>query len=106
MAAVDLIPIIAPELVGHANLADAIVMVTDEVAADHPYFDRVVANLAAHVMTLSARGGSAGAVTSESEGSLSRGYGAVGMTRLDTTAYGQEVQRLNRMAYGMTARTA
>jgi len=107
MAAADLIPIIAPELAGNTSLSDAITMVEGEVAAAHPYRDRVIANMAAHVLTLASRGGAGGVVTGETEGSLSRSFGAMdGATRLDSTAYGQEAMRLNRLAYGMTARTA
>jgi len=107
MAAADLIPVIAPEFAGSLDIITAIEIVDGEVAATHPYRDRVVANMAAHVLTLAARGGAGGAVTGESEGSLSRSFGAMsGATRLDSTSYGQEAMRLNRLAYGMSARTA
>ena len=106
MAAADLIPIIAPELVGNANLAGAIAMAGDQLAADHCRREQAVAYMAAHILTIATRGGTGGAVTSETEGSLSRGFGtAGGMTRLDSTAYGQEVARLNRICYGLSART-
>ena len=106
MAAVDLIPVIAPELVGNANLAGAITLADGQIAADHCYRDAAVANLAAHILTLAKRGGSAGAVTSKAEGSLSIGYGAQAvMGALGTTAYGQELTRLNRLCYGLSART-
>lgn len=105
----DLIPIIAPELVGNCNLYGAIDMAEEQVAAGHCKRTQAVAYLAAHILTVAGRGGTGGAVTSETEGSLSRGYGVaggvVGMTRLDSTSYGNEVQRLNRLCYGLSART-
>lgn len=106
MAAIDIIPIIAPELVGNANLSGAITMADGQVAADHCYRDSAIANLAAHILTLSKRGGSSGAVTSKSEGSLSIGYGSQAVIgALGTTSYGQELTRLNRLCYGVSART-
>lgn len=109
MAAADLIPIIAPELVGNANLAGAITMAEEQLAVDHCRREQAVAYMAAHILTIATRGGTGGAVTSETEGSLSRGFGTaggvVGMTRLDSTSYGQEVARMNRICYGLSART-
>lgn len=106
MAAVDLIPLIAPELAGNVMLSDAIALAESEIAADHCRRDAAVANLAAHTLTIAARGGSAGPVTSESEGSLSRSYGVdVGSGALDSTSYGKELKRLNRICYGFSART-
>ena len=109
MAAIDLIPIIAPELAGHAGLAGAVTMAEGQIAADHCFLDQVVAYTAAHILTVAGRGGTGGAVTSETEGGLSRSFGVaggvVGATRLDSTAYGLEAQRLNRLCYGFSART-
>lgn len=106
MAAVDLIPIIAPELIGNSNLSGAITLAESQVAADHCYRDAAIANLAAHILTLARRGGSAGAVSGKTEGSLSISYGAQAvMGAIGTTAYGQELTRLNRLCYGMAART-
>jgi hypothetical protein len=105
----DLIPIIAPELISAPSLAGALDMAEDQVAAGHCKRVYAVAYLAAHILTVAGRAGTGGAVTSESEGSLSRGYaiagGVIGMTRMDSTSYGQEVQRLNRICYGLSART-
>lgn len=106
MAAADLIPVIAPELVGNAQLAAAIEMAGAQVSSSHCYRDVVIANMAAHILTVGGRGGSGGAITSETEGGLSRSYGAAKTDGLAATSYGQEVERLNRLCYGLSARTA
>ena len=106
MPAADLIPVIAPELVGNANLPAAIIIASAQVSANHCYRDVVIANLAAHILTLAGRGGSGGAVSSETEGSLSRSFTAAKTDGLATTSYGQEVERLNSLCYGLSARTA
>ena len=106
MAAIDLIPVIAPDLVLNDGLAAAIEMAGAQVAANHCYREVVIANMAAHILTIGARGGSGGAITAESEGGLSRSYGAAKTDGLAATSYGQEVERLNRLCYGLSARTA
>lgn len=106
MAAADLIPVIAPDLADNANLAAAIEMAGAQVAANHCYRDAAIAHMAAHILTIGARGGSGGAITSETEGGLSRSYGATKTDGLAATSYGQEVERLNRLCYGVSARTA
>ena len=106
MPAADLIPVIAPELEGNAQLSGAIEIASAQVAASHCYRDVVIANLAAHILTLAGRGGSGGAVASESEGSLSRSFSAPRTDGMAATSYGQEVERLNRLCYGLSARTA
>lgn len=59
-----------------------------------------IAYLAAHEYTLSQRNGAGGAVSSETEGDLSRTY-SFGMTAAETsfglTSYGQEFERLKRI---------
>jgi hypothetical protein len=105
MPPVDLIPVIAPELVGNAMLAGALTLATGQVSPGHCYRDQVIAYLAAHTLTLAARRGSGGAITSEAEGALSRSYGATRTDGLAATAYGQEVARLNQLCYGLSART-
>ena len=107
MAAVDLIPVIAPELTDNPQLAGALVIAESRVAADHCQREQAVAYMAAHVLTIAGRGGAGGAVASETEGSLSRSFstGSGDTGGLGSTAYGQEVQRLNRICYGMSART-
>ena len=62
MAAVDLIPVIAPELVDNPQLTGAIVMAEDQVAADHCRREQAVAYLAAHILTTAGRGGTGGSV--------------------------------------------
>lgn len=52
---------------------------------------------AAHLLTISKRGGVGGDVTSESVGDLSRGYGsASSSTFLSSTSYGQQFMALRR----------
>ena len=106
MPAADLIPIIAPELAGNANLPGAVEIASAQVSASHCYRDVVIANLAAHILTLAGRGGSGGAVASETEGSLSRSFSVSRTDGLAATSYGQEVERLNSLCYGLSARTA
>lgn len=108
MAAADLIPIIAPSLADNDNLSGAISMAEDMVAADHPYYDQVTAYLAAHILTLAANSSNAmGPVSSKSENNVSISYAVSSdADYLDLTIYGKEVRRLNRLAYGLSARTA
>lgn len=114
MAAADLIPVIAPELVDNPNLAGAITIAEGQVAADRCQYDLAVAYLAAHTLTLANRstigaGGVAGSVTSLKEGSLSIGFSSGGSSSssdpLSSTSYGQEYQRVTQQCYAMTART-
>jgi hypothetical protein len=106
VSAAALIPVIAPELVGNPNISAAITLATSQVATGHCYRDAVIAHMAAHILTLAGRGGAGGAVTSEAEGSLSRAFATNKADGLAATAYGQEVERLNRLCYGISARTA
>ena len=103
----ELIAIIAPELVGNANLAAAIAYAETVIPADHCRRDAAVANMAAHMLTLGIRGGGiSGAVSSVKEGDLAVSYGASSSTdALSQTSYGMELSRLNRICYGFTART-
>lgn len=56
-----------------------------------------VAYLAAHMLTMSKRGGAGGAVTSESEGALSRSYAVPTSTAsLNATSYGQDYLSIRR----------
>lgn len=109
MAAIDLIPILAPEFVGNPNLSGAILMAETLVSVDHCYRDQVIALVAAHYLTIAGLGGAAsGQVLSETEGGLSRTFAAASTSSggMGKTSYGQEVERLNRLCYGLTARTA
>jgi hypothetical protein len=63
--------------------------------------DRAKKYLAAHVASLSRRGGSGGAIQSQTVGSVSVTYAVpVSATVLGSTAYGQEYQRLKRLYFG------
>ena len=113
MSAIDLIPILAPEFVGNPNLLGAIGIAETLIALDHCYRDQVVALMAAHYLTIAGLGGAAsGQVVSQKEGQLSVTYATGGSGNsgsgrgLDKTSYGQEVDRLNRLCFGFTARTA
>ena len=57
-----------------------------------------IAYLAAHIYTMSQRGGNRGALVNESEGDLSRGYKFLSNdTTYGMTNYGQEFARLKKM---------
>ena len=112
MSAIDLIPILAPAYVNDARLPAAIEMAQTQVAAGHCYYDQVVALLAAHTLSVADRGaefaGVSGNVQSMSEGGLSISFGNSSdiSGSLGSTTYGNEIDRLNRLCYGFTARTA
>ena len=112
MAAIDLIPLLAPAYVDDPRLQAAIDLVTPQVNPNHCYLDQVIALLAAHTLSLADRGaefaGVSGAIQSMSEGGLSISFGSSSSAAgsLDGTTYGSEVNRLNRLCYGMVARTA
>ena len=58
-------------------------------------YDLAVANLAAHMLSISTRRGGSGQITSETEGSLSRSFGAVAnASGFGATSYGAEYLRL------------
>lgn len=101
MTAANLIPLLAPDFSNDPRLSIAIELAAGEVRDDHPYLDRVVALIAAHILTMANRRGSGGAVTGASEGGLSMSFAPIGdIGQLGSTAYGQEVHRLNLVAYG------
>lgn len=101
----EIIPIVAPELVGNAQLAGAIGLAEEQVSVRHCRRSLAVAYLAAHTLTLAQRGGRGGAVASETEGSLSRSFSSTSSEGLSQTAYGKELERLNRQCFGLAART-
>lgn len=103
-----LIPILAPEFVDDDRMEGALLIAAKQVDLDHCYHDEVVVLLAAHLLAGADRGGTGGAIKSESEGGLSRTFADAGASGdgLGLTSYGQEVSRLNRLCYGLTARTA
>lgn len=121
MALVDLL---APAYKDDTRWPEALLLAADEVSPDHCYRDRVIVLLAAHMLEIADKGVSAGSgmgsgsttqqVQTKKEGDISVTYfenkqqadtsdssGALGQT-----AYGAEVLRLNRLCFGMTARTA
>lgn len=98
--------VVAPQFVDDPRLPIALEMAARQVAPDHCYYAEVVALLAAHVLEVGDRGGVSGAVSSRSEGGLSVSFAAGGSGLLGSTSYGAEVERLNRLCYGLTARTA
>lgn len=107
MSAADLIPLVAPEFTDNANLIPTIDLATSQVDPAHCQFDAVVANLAAHILTMANRKGVGGFVAGKTEGSLSISMGSPSITgNLSSTSYGQEVQRLNKLCYGLSAMTA
>lgn len=76
--------------------------------------DLAIAYMVAHILTIGARAGAGGPITSETEGNLSRSYGATASKNaLMSTSYGQEFERLrqerclswgNRVIYGAARR--
>lgn len=112
MAIEDLIPILAPAFVDDPRMPAAIALADTQVAPDHCYHDQVVVLTAAHFLTVADRGaeygGVGGNVVSMSEGGLSLSFGNNGALAgsLGSTSYGTEIDRLNRLCYGMSARTA
>lgn len=111
MAIEDLIPILAPEFVNDSRMPAALTLAGTNVAVDHCYHDQVVVLMAAHILTMadrSADGNSqVGAATSLREGGLSVSFGDSGVAGpLGTTGYGVEIDRLNKLCYGLGAMTA
>lgn len=106
MSAADLIPIIAPELVGHAELAGAITLADGQIGINvgGTQRDTLVAYLAAHILTLASRasatGAASGEITSIREGALAMTFstgGAAGpSSTLAATSYGAEYLRIAR----------
>jgi len=105
---VEILEAIAPEVAAldpvildvHIDLAET---QTGTVYGDSRNY--AVALLAAHSATMANRGGASGAITSETEGQLSRAYGArADASDLAATGYGAELERLRRQ-YIFSART-
>lgn len=91
----DIIPVIAPELVG--DMSDFIAIAEMQVAPGLCGDMRpvLVAYLAAHTATLGQRGGNAGGVSSRKEGQVSVGFAGAG-AGLHATSYGMEFERMAR----------
>lgn len=98
MTAESLLLIVAPEFTGVD--ASGAISVAEMQIADGLCGDKrplLVAYLAAHILTMSKRGGDVGAVTGLKEGQLSINYGSTGTTgSLGQTGYGAEYDRLSR----------
>lgn len=102
------VSVLAPEYANDPRMPAAMLLASEEVSSSHCYRERVVVLLAAHMLSMGDRAGVGGAVASKREGDLSVAFsqpiiGDRGL--LADTGYGQEVQRLNRLCYGMTAMT-
>jgi len=105
MSAVDLIPVIAPDLAADPQLSGAIAIADGQIGPliGGSQRDTLVAYLAAHILTLAKRSASTGAasgeITSLREGGLAMTFstgGSSGSTTLATTAFGAEFARLSR----------
>lgn len=100
-----LLSVVAPQYVSDPRVENALSMVLAQVSPTHCYFEQVVALMVAHTLTMADRGGVAGQVSSEKEGDLERTYAYARESGISASSYGVEVKRLNRLCYGMTART-
>ena len=101
MSADDILSAIAPELDSVDPTRRAIILdLADKQTSDDAFKesrDHYVALLAAHMLTLSNRGGDGGVVTSKKEGDLAISYGGIANAEgLASTSYGQELLRLRR----------
>jgi hypothetical protein len=96
MSILSKLQLIAPKYGALVNAEDYIALADAQVSADMCNRDLVVAYLTAHIVAMANRGDSAGAVTSESEGALSRAYASLTDSLLGATSYGQEFLRLTR----------
>ena len=107
----QLLAILAPSFAGDPRLPGALALAITRVAPGHCFRSQVIALLVAHMLQtadIAALGGGGGAITSMKEGGLSITYSDskdIGGTGFTSTRYGQEIQRLNHLCYGMTATT-
>lgn len=101
-----LFDLVAPELAESANKQESIDLADGQTSKVVFKEQRAyaVALLAAHILTISARKGQSGQLSSLKEGSLSIGYGGVGEDALAVTSYGAELLRLRR-SFVIGART-
>lgn len=96
MAAIDKLQLVAPDYADLPTAQDYIDLAEEQVGLKVCNRELAVAYLAAHTIAMSERGSSGGAVTSESEGRLSRSYAQNEKSLLSSTGYGQEYLRLIR----------
>lgn len=102
------VSVLAPEYANDPRMPAAMQLAGEEVGPSHCYRERVVVLLAAHMLAMGDRAGVGGAVASKREGDVAVAFsqpiiGDRGL--LADTGYGQEVQRLHRLCYGMSAMT-
>lgn len=94
---IENIALISPDFSSLNNLQDYIDLAETLVSEKVCQRTLAVAFMTAHLIELANRGGSvSGAITSESEGALSRSYGTAGGFLLSSTPYGLEYLRLLR----------
>lgn len=106
MTPAQVFAVIAPQYGTDPRAVWAMELAVEQIPLDHCFYGSAVANLAAHMMAVGDRAGVGGAVTGRSEGALSISFSSeVASGLLGGTAYGQELMRLNRLCYGITART-
>lgn len=105
LSALQYVTLRAPTLAENANVGLYIDAAREDLNACYfgASYEKAVALLAAHTMTLSLdplrAGGTGGAVTSKSEGALSIGFSSGSMAGTDwgQTSYGMELSRLMAM---------
>lgn len=104
----EIVAIYGPQYSDDPRLPAALSVAGGQLAPDHCYHSEAVALLALHMLAIADRGGSGGAVASETEGGLSRSFRDAGgpTGSLGATSFGTELARLNKLCYGLTARTA
>lgn len=107
--AAELLPIIAPEIdASSPQSIGALAMAETEVGLsfEAEFRNKLVAYKAAHIITLSNRGGAGGAVNALREGELTIAYdNRSSGSALSLTSYGQQLEQLIRSYYGMLGRT-
>ena len=92
----------APEYEGQPRIADLLALAEEETGSAYGTSrNKAVALLVLHWLTKEKRGGASGAITSESEGQLSRSYGSASDAGGDysTTSYGAELLNLRRGSF-------
>lgn len=102
-----IVALYAPQYVDDPRLATALALADMQIAADHCQRDLAVVLLALHTMEIADRAGSGGSVASKTEGGLSISFtNGTDNSGLLATSFGSELDRINRLCYGFTARTA
>lgn len=92
----QILPTIAPELVGDQS---AVIAIAEMQIAPGLCGDKrplLVAYMAAHIATLAKRSGASGGVSSMAEGALNVSFGGTMKDGLHATSYGAEYDRLSR----------